>query len=78
MVTPVVTVTDSCAMIVPTKALSVPSVAELPICQNTLHAFAPLVRETVLLEAVVSVDPIWNTQTASGSSCASRVSVPVS
>ena len=75
---PVVAVIDVRAMIVPTKSVPVPSVAELPTCQNTLHGDAPLIRETELLEAVVSVDPIWKTKTASGSFCASRVSVPVS
>ena len=33
---------------------------------------------TVLLEAVISVEPAWNTNTAFGSPWASRVTVPVS
>ncbi len=33
--------------------------------------------ETALADAVVRVEPIWNTQTALGSPCASSVSVPV-
>jgi hypothetical protein len=36
--TPVVTVTDARAMIVPSKLDVVPSVAELPTCQKTLQA----------------------------------------
>ncbi len=44
-----------------------PSVAELPICQKTLQAWAPPVSSTRLLEAVVSVEPIWKMKTALGS-----------
>ncbi len=42
-------------------------VAELPTCQKTLHAWAPLVRSTELPTTVVSVDAILKIQTASGS-----------
>ena len=59
-------------------ALDVPSVAELPICQKTLQGEAPLMSATVLADAVVSVDPAWNTQTAFGLPSAFNVSVPVS
>ena len=45
------------AMIVPVKLDPVPSVAELPICQNTLQAWAPFVKLTLLADAVVSVEP---------------------
>ena len=45
-------------MMVPTKSVLVPSVAELPTCQNTLHACASLISVTELFVAVVSVDPI--------------------
>ncbi len=45
------------ARIVPRKTEVVPSVAELPICQKTLQAWAPLIRATRLAGAVVSVDP---------------------
>ncbi len=38
MVAPVVAVIEVCAMIVPTKLVAVPRVAELPTCQNTLQA----------------------------------------
>ncbi|HKI17553.1 MAG TPA: hypothetical protein VKA15_06720, partial [Isosphaeraceae bacterium] len=37
-VTPVVTDAEVNARILPTKVLPVPKVAELPTCQNTLHA----------------------------------------
>ena len=43
------------AMIVPTKLVPVPSVAEEPTCQNTLHACAPLMSFTLVLEPVISV-----------------------
>jgi hypothetical protein len=76
MSTPVVAVTDASAMIVPAKSEFVPRVAELPICQNTLHDCAPSTRDTTLADAVVNVDPTWKTQTAFGSPSASRVSVP--
>ena len=46
------------AMTVPTKRVPVPSVAEEPTCQNTLHACAPLTSWTVVLEPVISVEPI--------------------
>lgn len=39
---------------------------------------APLIRATVLYDAVVSVDPAWKTQTAFGLPSAFNVSVPVS
>jgi hypothetical protein len=76
-VTPVVTDIDVCARIVPTKLEFVPNVAELPICQKTLHGWAPLIMLTLLDEAVVSVEPIWNMNTAVGSPWASNVNVPV-
>ena len=54
-------------MIVPRNVEPVPSVAELPTCQKTLQACAPLIRLTVLADAVVSVEPAWKTKTAFGS-----------
>jgi hypothetical protein len=75
---PVVTEIEVSAMMVPTKVELVPSVAELPTCQKTLHGEAPLMRLTVLLDAVINVDPAWKMKTALGSPCASRVTVPVS
>ena len=56
-VVPVCTVAEVNAMTLPTKVVLVPSVAELPTCQNTLHGCAPLMRATVLFDAVISVDP---------------------
>jgi hypothetical protein len=73
----VVAVMDASARIVPTMDESVPSVAELPTCQNTLQGSAPLVSTTVLFDAVINVAADLKTKTASGSPCASRVRVPV-
>lgn len=56
-VAPVLAVMDVNAKIFPLKLEAVPSVAELPTCQNILQADAPLIRLTLLLEAVVNVDP---------------------
>jgi hypothetical protein len=44
--TPVVSVTDAWAMIVPLKIEFVPRVAELPTCQKILAACAPFWRIT--------------------------------
>lgn len=77
-VAPVVRVMLVSARMLPTNAVVVPRVAELPTCQNTLQSVAPLRRTTVELLAVVSVLPIWKTNVAAGSPSASRVSVPVS
>lgn len=51
----VTAVMDCCAMIVPTKRELSASVAELPICQKTLHAVAPPVRVMLLAELVIRV-----------------------
>ena len=59
--------TEVRARTVPTKAELVPMVAELPICQKTLHAAAPLMRATLLDEAVMSVLAAWKMNTAFGS-----------
>ena len=56
-VTPVVTVMLVKARIVPRNVEPVPSVAELPTCQKTLQDWAPLIRLTVLADAVVSEEP---------------------
>ena len=76
-VAPVSAVMAVKARMFPTKSESVPRVAELPTCQKTLPARAPLVRTTWLLEAVISVDPAWKIQTAFGLFVASSVRVPV-
>ena len=75
-VSPVFTEIDVRARMVPAKAEFVPRVAELPTCQNTLQAWAPLVRMTLLAESVMSVEEAWKMKTAFGSPPASRVSDP--
>lgn len=73
----VFTVMDSRARMLPLKKELVSMVAELPTCQNTLQACAPLMSETLLVVAVIRVDPILKMKTAFGSPLASRVTVPV-
>jgi hypothetical protein len=77
-VVPVVTEIDVNAMIVPVKEDVVPNVAELPTCQKTLQALAPLITLTLLAEAVIRVEAIWKMKTAFGSPWPSKVSVPLS
>jgi hypothetical protein len=52
----VVAVIEVRASTVPTKVELVPSVAELPTCQKTRHAFAPLIRVMVLDDDVINVE----------------------
>lgn len=52
------------ARIVPWKLDPVPSVAELPTCQKTLHAWAPFSKMISLAEADVSPEPAWKINTA--------------
>ncbi|MEY9943700.1 hypothetical protein ABH937_000756 [Kitasatospora sp. GAS1066B] len=66
------------ARMLPLKKELVPMVAELPTCQNTLQACAPLMRLTLLAEPVIRVEAIWKMKTALGSPWASSVTVPVS
>jgi hypothetical protein len=66
------------ASMLPTNTVSVPSVAELPICQKARQSWPPLMKTTDALLAVVSLLPIWKMKTALGSPWASRTSVPVS
>ena len=67
-VAPVVSVTDACAMMVPSNMVLVPRVAELPTCQTTLCDCALPIRSTWLLPAAVSrVETIWKIQVALGS-----------
>src|SRR5580765_5699322 len=64
-VTPVITVTLASATIVPANRAPVPSVAELPTCQNTFapaHVAPASTTTTAAPAAVVSVDPIWKIQ----------------
>ena len=65
-------------MMVPTKAVLVPNVAEVPTCQKTLQGLAPLARTILESVAVIRVDVIWKIQTVSASPWASSVRVPVS
>ncbi len=76
-VAPVFSVADDRVRMVPAKLVVVPSVADVPTCQNTLHACAPFSSTTELPEAVVSVDPIWKMKTASASPSPLRVTAPV-
>lgn len=63
---PVVTVIEVVAIIFPTKFVPVPIVAELPTAQKMLHDRAPLINTTLALDAVIRVEPIWNTKRALG------------
>jgi len=65
------------ASIFPEKAALVPTVAELPTCQKTLEAWAPLIKDTTLLFAAVSVLAIWKINWAFGLPPALSVTVPV-
>ena len=76
MVAPVVAEIEVRAMMVPTNVVLVPSVAELPTCQYTLHGEAPLTKHAAV-GCRRQGRAIWNTQTALGLPPASRVSVPV-
>ena len=76
IVAAVFAVIEAAAMIVPTKLVPVPSVAEEPTYQNTLHAFASLMSETVVCGSVISVEPIWNMNTALGLPSALSVTLP--
>jgi hypothetical protein len=65
------------ARMFPTKTEPVPPrVAELPTCQKTLQAWAPLIRLIVLPEAVMSVESVWKMKTDVGSPAPSSVSGP--
>ena len=57
-VTPELAVIEVKAKMFPAKAVPVPRVAELPTCQNTLHAWALLIKDTAASVEVISVDPI--------------------
>src|ERR1700759_3117107 len=76
MVSPLSTEIDVKARIVPWKVVPELSVAELPTCQKTLQAWAPLVRRTAVPVSVPREEPAWKMKTAFGSPCASRVSDP--
>ena len=61
----------------PANNVVVPSVAELPILQNTLPPCAPLISETTEALAVVSVLPMLKMKTELGLPRPLRVSAPV-
>ena len=61
----------------PLNTEPVPSVAELPICQNTLHSCAPLISVTVLADAVISVEFVWKMNTEFRFPAPSSTSGPV-
>ena len=61
----------------PTNVVLVPSVAELPTLQNTLHDWPPLIITTEELVAVTKVLPVRKIKTADALPCAFRVTVPV-
>ncbi len=65
------------ARTVPTNLEPTPIVAELPTCQKTLHACAPLIRATVLFLFMMSVLADWKMNTAFESPCALSVTVPL-
>jgi hypothetical protein len=76
-VTLLVTVIEVSARMFPRKTELVPSVAELPTCQKTLHSWAPLISVTVLPDPVISVELVWKMKTDLGSPAPSRTSGPV-
>jgi hypothetical protein len=76
---PVFMVMLASARMFPLSEVVVSTVAELPTCQNRLQPGPepPLVKTTDEPGAVVSVLPIWKTQTELGSPKALRMSCPV-
>src|SRR5581483_7191454 len=74
---PVVRVMLVSARMFPTKLVPVPSVAELPTCQNTLQSLPPSITWTDELLAFVSARTILKMKSAVGLPRALRVSVPV-
>ena len=74
---PVLAVMEVYAKMCPTKRELVPRVAELPTFQKVRQYRAPLIRLTLLPDAVMSVESVLNMKTALGSPSASRVRVPV-
>jgi hypothetical protein len=71
-------VIEAPARTAPLKWVAVPNVAELPICQYTLHARAVPCNKTVDPEAVVKAVPIWKYQEALVLEVLRRVKAPVS
>jgi len=75
---PVVSVMLVNTRIFPANEVVVPTVAELPTCQNTLHGEPPLITATDEPLAVVSVLPILRMNTAPALPPALSVGIPVS
>jgi hypothetical protein len=73
----VLSVTEVAARIFPWNTLPVPKVAELPTCQNTLHANPPPVSTTLDPDAVIREDPIWKYHASLAEPVPARVKVPV-
>ena len=65
-VTPLSTVTDAIARMLPANVDPDPSIAEPVTCQKTLQARPPLMRRTVLAGATTRSDGAWKIQTAFG------------
>ncbi len=59
----------------PTNVELLPSVAELPTFQKTLHWLAPPMKVTELAEPVISVEAAWKMKTDDASPL--RVSAPL-
>ena len=73
----VVAVIEVAARMFPTNSVPVPSVADVPTCQKTLHSCAPLVSVTMLFDAVTSVDAVLKMKTELGSLFPSSINEPV-
>jgi len=69
---------DLSAKMLPANTELVPRVAELPICQKTLQAEAPLIRRTDEYETVIRDEPVWKIHTLWVLFWASSVKGPVS
>src|SRR5688572_20226441 len=66
---PALSVMLASARMLPLKTTPAARVAELPTCQNTFPAWAPLLTLTDELIAARSVLPIWKMNTALGLPC---------
>ena len=75
---PAPTVMAPLAMMFPENDEDAPVPAAPFTCQNTLDAWAPLIRLTVLEAVVLSAASTWKMNTAFGLPCPSNVRVPVS
>jgi len=69
-------VTETAARTCPWNTVPTPSVADEPICQYTLQAWAPPARMTDAPEPVTRVLPIWKIQVSEGEPVPARVRTP--